>query len=304
MAVSSTSNAWCLRCERHGSSFQRCSRCKLAYYCSRECQSRDWGTHKCCCENGAAAEQAEAVPSEESTVPIRVVYAGAGVETIAKVVVKSLLKNETRGVPMAWSNAISGLTANTTAEYMHRAQRRFIIMSKTCTEDGADKVVRLCRRTSVLEAFDTRGGVCARTRWLLDGSVGWNMEQSFSARLQALADRAGCPFEGVVFLALQIMFKRSKPPEHPRTITHNGRQLVHIVTKDVGVWFDVTLISSATLPPPGPEGTRECAVCSAVSAKCCTGCHRRYCSQACLDRDWHAGHKKECNRGGVDKKKN
>lgn len=231
--------------------------------------------------------------------PIRVVYTGAGGETTIKCAERSLLTNETRGVPMAWSNAISGLAPNTTTEYMHRAQRRFIILSKTCTEDGADKVVKLCKRTSVLVAFDTHGGVCMRTRWLLDGSVGWDMEPVFRARLQAIAERAGCPFEEVQLLVLQIMFKRSKPPEHPRTVTHNGRQLLHIITRDVGVWFDVTLNSGGTTPLlSSPEVTRECAVCSAFAAKYCTGCDRRYCSQVCLDKDWHAGHKKECNRGG------
>lgn len=32
---------------------QRCSRCLMAHYCDRECQKRDWATHKAACPNMA-----------------------------------------------------------------------------------------------------------------------------------------------------------------------------------------------------------------------------------------------------------
>lgn len=38
----------CGSCGSKGS-FQRCSRCKSAFYCSEECQMKDWPTHKGSC---------------------------------------------------------------------------------------------------------------------------------------------------------------------------------------------------------------------------------------------------------------
>ena len=38
----------CSVCSREGA--RRCSRCKLKYYCSRECQNKDWKSHKAICE--------------------------------------------------------------------------------------------------------------------------------------------------------------------------------------------------------------------------------------------------------------
>lgn len=36
----------CERCEKTGQSFPRCSRCKEVYYCSQDCQRKDWSKHK------------------------------------------------------------------------------------------------------------------------------------------------------------------------------------------------------------------------------------------------------------------
>ncbi len=35
--------------EEKGQTFSRCSRCKKLYYCGRECQRRDWASHKLSC---------------------------------------------------------------------------------------------------------------------------------------------------------------------------------------------------------------------------------------------------------------
>lgn len=42
-------NAKCGRPEGKGENFNRCSRCKARYYCSRNCQRADWPTHKASC---------------------------------------------------------------------------------------------------------------------------------------------------------------------------------------------------------------------------------------------------------------
>ncbi|KAI9021327.1 hypothetical protein DFJ74DRAFT_723945 [Hyaloraphidium curvatum] len=54
-APSSTTGVWCSACgasspQREG--FKRCSRCKLAHYCSKACQIKDWPGHKKNCNPG------------------------------------------------------------------------------------------------------------------------------------------------------------------------------------------------------------------------------------------------------------
>ena len=42
-------------CRKAGA--QRCGRCKLIYYCSKECQAVDWKRHKHQCNNTTIDEQ-------------------------------------------------------------------------------------------------------------------------------------------------------------------------------------------------------------------------------------------------------
>lgn len=39
----------CANCTKLGEDMLRCSRCKATYYCSKECQTRDWPRHKLKC---------------------------------------------------------------------------------------------------------------------------------------------------------------------------------------------------------------------------------------------------------------
>ncbi|KAJ7054548.1 hypothetical protein C8F01DRAFT_1161975 [Mycena amicta] len=42
-------NAVCFSCKKRGVELHRCSGCHTFYYCSRECQKRDWKNHKTIC---------------------------------------------------------------------------------------------------------------------------------------------------------------------------------------------------------------------------------------------------------------
>lgn len=39
----------CHNCNKEGAGYDRCSKCKIAHYCSRECQVNNWCTHKYNC---------------------------------------------------------------------------------------------------------------------------------------------------------------------------------------------------------------------------------------------------------------
>ena len=48
------------KCEECGAiATQRCSRCKMAWYCSRDCQLRNWPKHKQICAMFAEARKGE-----------------------------------------------------------------------------------------------------------------------------------------------------------------------------------------------------------------------------------------------------
>lgn len=54
------SRSGCAKAEKHALEFQTCSRCKQAFYCSRDCQSADWKrTHKRVCKTASVASTHE-----------------------------------------------------------------------------------------------------------------------------------------------------------------------------------------------------------------------------------------------------
>jgi hypothetical protein len=52
----------CTACSLLGQKFQKCSKCKLVHYCSRECQSRDWCSHKKLCQKTNISKDITIVP--------------------------------------------------------------------------------------------------------------------------------------------------------------------------------------------------------------------------------------------------
>ena len=47
----------CENCDKETSKMQKCSRCRLVRYCSRDCQLADWKEHKKACKKAAAREK-------------------------------------------------------------------------------------------------------------------------------------------------------------------------------------------------------------------------------------------------------
>ena len=48
---------YCLKIPTTASIMQRCSKCRAVYYCSRECQAKDWGRgHKELCKIACMAK--------------------------------------------------------------------------------------------------------------------------------------------------------------------------------------------------------------------------------------------------------
>ena len=39
----------CYNCNKEGTNYSKCSRCKIAHYCSKECQINSWFKHKYIC---------------------------------------------------------------------------------------------------------------------------------------------------------------------------------------------------------------------------------------------------------------
>ena len=40
----------CATCQKQGTDLKRCGACKAVYYCSVDCQSKDWQKHKLTCQ--------------------------------------------------------------------------------------------------------------------------------------------------------------------------------------------------------------------------------------------------------------
>jgi len=55
----------CALCSKEGTGFPKCGRCKDVYYCSRQCQQKDWKVHK---DNCIRPEDRPKPPSEEAVV--------------------------------------------------------------------------------------------------------------------------------------------------------------------------------------------------------------------------------------------
>jgi len=53
---SSSSNRSCLHCLKKVEGSSRCSKCRTALYCSRECQLKHWPVHKNVCQNSNNTE--------------------------------------------------------------------------------------------------------------------------------------------------------------------------------------------------------------------------------------------------------
>ena len=47
----------CKNCGKEASKMQKCSRCRLVRYCSRDCQLADWKEHKKSCKKAAARKK-------------------------------------------------------------------------------------------------------------------------------------------------------------------------------------------------------------------------------------------------------
>jgi hypothetical protein len=54
----------CAQCGAVKDSNKKCSRCKLVYYCGRECQAKNWATHKADCKPAAAPSTSAAEQKE------------------------------------------------------------------------------------------------------------------------------------------------------------------------------------------------------------------------------------------------
>ena len=52
----------CARCAAVLTSNRKCARCKVANYCSRDCQARHWDTHKATCRKADAPPRPPAPP--------------------------------------------------------------------------------------------------------------------------------------------------------------------------------------------------------------------------------------------------
>lgn len=65
-AVASFTTLHCANCRKF-ERVQSCSRCRIAQYCSRECQTKDWKLHKKCCKRLRAGE--DLVSDTDTTLP-------------------------------------------------------------------------------------------------------------------------------------------------------------------------------------------------------------------------------------------
>ncbi len=279
----------CAKCSRTDLKVRACTGCHSVKYCSLACQTEDWPEHRktCLTPQGAA-----------TVVPIMAAQSASDVENC----MSATPRNATRGVPMAWLNAI--MFSDDKSEAQLEARLRFVVYVPSLSVSAIDTVVDMCRKTCVLHAFNTRGTVDKKTRWLIGHSSDqkWTAKEKFSTALFQSIDNSELNRDALA-LAEGIMYKRSKPPGHPRTVTTaNNRQCVFIYYDNgvTGTFFDVTLSDDATsghtfVPLPQARPSRACVVCDEVGNKHCTGCKDvRYCSEKCQRVHWRGGHKDVC----------
>ncbi len=305
---------YCGACGEGAVPLKRCAKCRDAWYCSKTCQREAWTDHhRAECEGYCSEGCRLADLDKISTAPMHYAYgsgpssgdvdAGALADAIEAL---PEIKNATRGVPMHWYAAVTLPPDSDSPEY-HAQMKRFVLVSKKATIEAVDAIVGLCRKSCVLHAFKTHGGVDKKSRWLINGNKNWTIKPKFKAALQeVIAPFDCCDIVEAEFLVQGIMHKRSKPPCHPLTVTHGHRQFVLIHGTDSGTWFDVTQSNDPTskdvlTPLPTPVPHRVCRVCGGFGKNVCTRCNRaRYCSTDCQATDWRGGHKEMCKASDDD----
>ena len=57
----------CFHCQSEGTNYQRCSQCKMAWYCSHSCQKIHWKQHKRACIAAVSAKAKRATMAREAT---------------------------------------------------------------------------------------------------------------------------------------------------------------------------------------------------------------------------------------------
>lgn len=61
----------CSACQNHHTSLNRCSRCRAVAYCSKDCQSAHWPTHKSDCKRPNYILEAHVLPNDITNPPVK-----------------------------------------------------------------------------------------------------------------------------------------------------------------------------------------------------------------------------------------